>query len=219
MPELLTTNAGTRGPLTPADVAAHSLLAVALGMVIAGVYLISLGGRRDGTRSLPTTLVLLAVLTSMVTMVIGNNLALAFGLVGALSIVRFRTVVEDTRDTSFVIFSVVVGMSVGAGATVLALVGIPVVSAAALIMCRLDRSGPSASLTVRLGPGIDADVLLAPHFAKHLRRSRLVSASTAKQGSAIDWTYEVSLRGDGLAELVQNLHRVEGIQGVELRKG
>ena len=50
---------------------------------------------------------LLTILIAMVTMVIGNNMARAFGLVGALSIVRFRTVVEDTRDTAFVIFAVV----------------------------------------------------------------------------------------------------------------
>ena len=50
----------------------------------------------------------------MVSMVIGNEIARAFSLVGALSIVRFRTVVEDTRDTAFVIFAVVVGMALGA---------------------------------------------------------------------------------------------------------
>ena len=50
----------------------------------------------------------------MVTQVIGDNVARAFSLVGALSIVRFRTVVRDTQDTAFVIFAVVVGMAVGA---------------------------------------------------------------------------------------------------------
>src|SRR3712207_7408096 len=57
--------------------------------------------------------VLLAVLVALVTLVIGDSTARAFGLVGALSIVRFRTVVEDTRDTAFVIFAVALGMAAG----------------------------------------------------------------------------------------------------------
>jgi hypothetical protein len=62
------------------------------------------------------TLVLLTVLIALVTKVIGNNSARAFSLVGTLALFRFRTVVEDTRDTAFVIFAVVIGMAVGAGA-------------------------------------------------------------------------------------------------------
>ncbi len=53
----------------------------------------------------PTTLVLLAALIAMVTQVIGDNVARAFSLVGALSVVRFRTVVKDTQDTAFVIMA------------------------------------------------------------------------------------------------------------------
>ena len=57
---------------------------------------------------------LLSILIAMVTQVIGDNIARAFSLVGALSIVRFRTVVRDTQDTAFVIFAVAVGMAMGA---------------------------------------------------------------------------------------------------------
>jgi hypothetical protein len=57
--------------------------------------------------SFPITLALLSVLIAMSTQVIGDNVARAFSLVGALSIVRFRTVVRDTKDTAYVIFAVV----------------------------------------------------------------------------------------------------------------
>jgi hypothetical protein len=75
-------------------------------------------GTRDVSREsapFPGTLVLLCVLIAMVTQVIGDNVALAFSLVGALSVVRFRTAVRDTKDTAFVIFAVAVGMAIGAG--------------------------------------------------------------------------------------------------------
>ena len=72
----------------------------------------------------------------MVSVVIGNSVAHTFSLMGALSIVRFRTVVEDTRDTAFVIFSVVVGMAAGAGLILVALIGIPCVGLAAIVLNR-----------------------------------------------------------------------------------
>jgi hypothetical protein len=77
--------------------------------------------------------VLLAVLIAMVTEIIGDSVARAFSLVGALSIVRFRTVVRDTQDTAYVIFAVVVGMAIGASNPWVAVIGIAVVAAAAAL--------------------------------------------------------------------------------------
>jgi hypothetical protein len=122
---------------------ARVVLAVLLGFVVAAVYRLTLG-RRSDSHTLPTTLVLLSVLIALVTVVIGDSVARAFGLVGALSIVRFRTVVEDTRDTAFVIFAVVVGMAAGAGYGDLIAVGVPAVAAAAAIMGRIDRPAGNA---------------------------------------------------------------------------
>jgi MFS family permease len=197
-------------------------LAVVLGFAVAGVYAGTLGRKRDDARTLPTTLVLLSVLIAVVTLVIGNSVARAFGLVGALSIVRFRTVVEDTRDTAFVIFAVAVGMAVGAGYAVLAALGVPVVALAAAVMAGLDRPrvvGRPATLTVRVGLGYDPDELLGPVLGKHLDDVRLVAAGTARQGAALEVTYTVRLRGPGTAlPLVAELNHVEGVQGVELRE-
>ena len=73
------------------------------------------------SQSLIFSFILLSVTTSCVIMVIGNNLARAFGLVGALSIIRFRTVVKDTKDTAYVFFALAVGMATGTGAYAIAL--------------------------------------------------------------------------------------------------
>ena len=104
-------------------------LAAVFGMIVAGVYGFTQRRPTGHAISLITTLILLTILVAMTTMVIGDSVARAFGLVGALSIVRFRTVVDDTRDTSFVIFAVVVGMALGAGNLLICLLGVPVVSA------------------------------------------------------------------------------------------
>src|SRR4051812_29335138 len=89
------------------------MLSLALGWLVTWIYRWAKPARRE-TLAFNTTLVLLCVAIAMVTQVIGSNAARAFSLVGALSIIRFRTVVQDTRDTAFVIIAVVVGMAVGA---------------------------------------------------------------------------------------------------------
>jgi len=223
MPEWLR-EALTNGDVPPVELA---LVRVGIGFVagflVAGVYVAGVGRRRDDGITLPTTLVLLTVVIAVVTMVIGSSVARAFGLVGALSIVRFRTVVEDTRDTAFVIFAVVVGMAVGAGYSMLAAVGIPAVLAAALVMRAIgspptETPGP-ATLTVRIGLGLDPDTLLGDVLRKHLTEIDLVGTGTAKQGAALELTYEVRLRDSAKSfALVADLNRIEGVQGVELRR-
>ena len=97
-----------------------------LGGIVAAIYRRTRYASQT-TSSFTVTLVLLSILIAMVTQVIGDNVARAFSLVGALSIVRFRTVVRDTQDTAYVIFAVAVGMAVGAAHPWLAIGGIVVI--------------------------------------------------------------------------------------------
>jgi hypothetical protein len=214
----------TGGPvIAPSQVLVRLLFALLLGGVVGVVYR---AARRDvGTsRSFTTTLVLLTVLIAMVTQVIGDNIARAFSLVGALSIVRFRTVVRDTQDTAYVIFAVAVGMAIGASDPWVALVGIGVVALAALLM-RGRAGGPAKDdeelpfvLHVRLGLGHDVNVLLGPVLSR-LAGRRLLSLETARQGMAIDVSYRVGLRRDHSPDaLVMELNRIEGVQSVALRR-
>lgn len=105
------TAALAEGDSIPADVLAMRLAtAVALGVASTAIYR-AMRNSWSGRASFEATLVLLAIVIAMATQVIGTNVARAFSLVGALSIVRFRTVVRDTKDTAFVIMAVVLGMA------------------------------------------------------------------------------------------------------------
>src|SRR5437763_4254657 len=144
MPEWLAEAAAPEGQLAPAALATRLGLALAAGVVVAAVFRLS--RRRPAAEAAPmvATLVLLTVLICLVTVVIGGSVARAFSLVGALAIVRFRTVVEDTRDTAFVIFAVAAGMTVGAGFLATAAVGVPAIGLAALLLAAWDRGGSPA---------------------------------------------------------------------------
>src|SRR5438067_682060 len=116
------------GDLPAPKLAALFVQAACLGVAVAAVYYSTQRKTRAEAAPFVATLVLLCVLIAMVTQVIGDNTARAFSLAGALAIIRFRTVVDDTRDTAFVIAAVVTGMAVGAEMMKVALAGFPVIA-------------------------------------------------------------------------------------------
>ena len=202
------------------------LVAAALfGGAVAGIYR-GTRSKVDTTESFIITLVLLAILIAMVTQVIGDNIARAFSLVGALSIVRFRTVVRDTQDTAYVIFAVVIGMAIGAGNMAVALIGLAVVGLAALVMRGRSREPLVAApedlpfeLTIRLALGADPESLLGPTLDRFQMIRRLMTVGTARQGLAMDVAYRASLGTEAAAaEVVTSLNRLEGVQSVTLQR-
>ena len=141
MPELFVSAISAGPPLSWAHVLVRLAVALVLGRLVAAVYnLTRLPTER--TPSFPRRSSCLSVLIAMVTQVIGDNVARAFSLVGALSIVRFRTVVRDTQDTAFVIFAVVIGMAVGGNNLPVAITGLIVVGAAAFWMNERGQAAP-----------------------------------------------------------------------------
>lgn len=207
--------------MAPLDLAFRLLVALVAGLCIAWVYRHTRPAR-DLTPSFPATIVLLAVLIGIVTPVIGQNVGRAFSLVGALSIVRFRTVVRDTQDTAFVIFAVVIGMAAGAGQPLVAGVGFLVVSFAAWLMRTRDVEAVVESvfhLNLRVALGQDLSGLLGTTIAPYVRDHRLLSMETSGKGTSIDASYEAHLQNEGAAgELVKALQRVEGVQSVGLKR-
>lgn len=223
MPEWLTKSFSVEQELAPEQLILRLLLAACYGGCVALIYVYSHGRNKPDSVTLKTTLVLLSILIAMVSMVIGESVARAFSLVGALSIVRFRTVVEDTRDTAFVIFAVIVGMAAGAGLLLVPVIGIPLVGVVAILLSRLgnktlSEGGVTSPLSVRLGLGHDPEVALEGVLKRHLESYRLVATGTARQGSALDLSYLVRLRTNTkMTALVTELNQVEGVQNVELR--
>ncbi|MDB5384576.1 MAG: hypothetical protein JWM11_222 [Planctomycetaceae bacterium] len=202
--------------------AVRLVLALLFGLVVVGIYKAT---RRAGSAAItfPATLVLLSILIAMVTQVIGANVARAFSLVGALSVVRFRTVVRDTKDTAFVIFAVVVGMAAGAGQASIGICGLIIVGFTAYLF--RDRVQTIAkvlremNLELRLvwSPELEAQILGI--LAKHAEEIEATSAETIRQGAGMELGYKIRLKpAAGLTQLVSELSRLPDIQSVELEK-
>ena len=220
MIDWLTPPANPEAALSAQHILLRLIASLILGSAVAVIFRMSHGRQHERVTTLTTTLVLLSVLIAMVSMVIGSSVAMAFSLVGALSIVRFRTVVEDTRDTAFVIFAVVVGMSAGSGQLLVPLIGLPTVGLTSVVLSRLQsESSPLNSvLTIRIGLGRDPEQLLHPVFTKLFKSFQLKSASTTKQGAAIELQYVVVLHSlSTISDAVIRLNQTDGVQSIEIK--
>jgi hypothetical protein len=196
-------------------------VAFLLGVAVAGVYRWARRGESVKSTFL-TTLILLATLIAMATQIIGDNVARAFSLVGALSVVRFRTVVKDTQDTAFVIFAVVVGMASGADHLAVGLIGLALIGVAspALWPPAADsrRREIESTLAIRIGPAQSVRNAVEIAISAVADRFDLVSATTAKQGLFIDLSYRIVLRRDAVPfDLVVELKRLDGVESVDLQ--
>lgn len=224
MPEFLKDVGSGIAVVSPLEVTIRLVSALLGGIIVSRIYRAT---RSNSTiaPSFPGTLVLLAVLIAMVTGVIGDSVARAFSLVGALSIVRFRTVVRDTQDTAYVIFAVVVGMAAGTGNFVAAVIGIGIVGVAAFIAKQRAKSSfepaeitPEFSLKVIVGLGMDLDILSSA-AGSHIESRRLQSFRTVRQGAALEAEYIVRLRpGSLIADVVRTLNHLDGVQSVEVER-
>lgn len=108
--------------LTPEEALVNLVAALISGVFIGILYRTTYSGI-SYSGNYVVSLVMLAMITALVIMVIGNNLARAFGLVGAMSIIRFRTAVKDTQDIMFIFFALAAGLAAGAGMHLISAVG------------------------------------------------------------------------------------------------
>lgn len=124
------------GTLTTEEMASHILAGAVLGAFIYLSYFITHAGTVY-SKKFNVSLLTLSVLTATVMTVIGNNVALSLGMVGALSIVRFRTAIKDSRDTTYIFWAIIVGICCGVGDYTVAGIGTAVVFAVLLILGRV----------------------------------------------------------------------------------
>jgi Domain of unknown function (DUF4956) len=208
--------------IPPGLLAAGASLGVALvcGLAISLLYRRTYRGV-SYSAGFDRALVTLALITTIVIMVVGDNLARAFGLVGTMSIVRFRTALKDPQDLVFVFFSLTVGLAAGVGLHALALSGTLLIGLVILVLSRTNHGAPDRrELVLQLsiaedGPRDPASVY-APVLDRITSGYRLL-ASRATGPGALDLTFHVTLADGGRAsELTRALAGLPSVASVNV---
>jgi uncharacterized membrane protein YhiD involved in acid resistance len=219
MNELFNSVQSVSNPQSVEHIVINLLVACVLGMLIVGVYRMT-NRHRATNASFILAMVIMAMVVALVMMVIGNSIARAFSLVGALSIIRFRTVVKDNRDIAFIFFSLAAGMAAGTGSYLLSIFGTGTILVLLLIL-DFARFGQTPSglylLRFQFFTSDTDSSTFAPIFDELLKHKRRVSIKTVRMGQFVEHTYLVRLKTDITEEtLLRRLSALEGMERVTL---
>ena len=146
-------------------------------------------------RAFTNTLIILCMLISVVMVVIGESIARAFSLVGALSIIRFRTAIQDPRDIGFVFYALGVGMAVGAGNPAVAILATFVIGIIILCMYHWYQffdKGDDFTLEICLPSDRVSETVYRPIFNKHVIQERLIE-KRVKKSQVVELNFRVKL--------------------------
>ena len=156
------------------------------------------------TRNFNIGLVLTSLVTAMIIIPISTNIALSLGMVGALSIVRFRAAIKDPTDIIFTFWAIAVGITCGAALFMVAIVATPIIGAFVFVLCRMDIRGAEPYLLV-VHYLSKAETMVKKAVPEHKLRSRTVTAE------GIELMLEVRMKKD---ETI-NIDKLLNINGVK----
>lgn len=195
---------------TPVNVAIALVAALLAGLIISAVYKKTFRGVLFSP-SFTLTLILLCLVTTPVVMCIGSNVALSMGMVGALSIVRFRTAVKDPLDTAYMFWALTMGILLGANAYVIAIVALLGISVIMLAISYFRLRTPNGYLLV-----LHFDEYAQPEIENELRRSvrtyRLRSKTVTRAGTEMT----VEIRLDNRTNIVTQMLDINGVHDATL---
>ena len=188
-------------------------MAVVLGMLLYFVYRKTYRGTVY-SKDFNLTLLLVAIITTLVMQAIGSNLALSLGMVGSLSIIRFRTAVKEPRDIAFIFWAICIG--IGCGSEFYLVVAVAsVILTALLLLGNLDLYDSVSYLLVVRGDcrRMDAKAVQGAVQA-NTRRCKLRMQSATDD--LLETTYEVRLRGQQIDTLTAAVRGLDGVTAVNL---
>ena len=204
------------GELTVKEISGNILMAALLGFLIFVSYFISHRGTIY-SKKFNASLVVLTVLTGTVMTVIGNNIALSLGMVGALSIVRFRTAVKDSRDTVYIFWTVIVGICCGVGDYAVAAIGSGVAFVVLLVL-GLVKSDNRMLLIIRAARNRQA--VIQAHIFKLFKRKAILRVRNTTD-ETVEFIYELTSKTLSKAEnentnLTDSIYELGGVEYVNI---
>lgn len=149
------------------------------------------------TQSFVFTLVLNGMIVALVMLIVGSDIARAFSLVGALSIIRFRNAVKETRDVGFIFFTMAIGMAIGTRFYLLGIIAAAVISLVIVLMTRFNwyaREMTNQILRVQVPNGMSFDSLFDRVFVKYTSASELISVDSVYSGTMTELTYSIGMK-------------------------
>ncbi len=203
---------GFSSEMTLSDIILALGLAFLSGLFILIIYRLTLRSV-SRNRSFEATLLLITPVSAMIVLTISSSLALSLGMVGALSIIRFRTAIKDASDTAFMFWAVASGITAGAHFYKITIVGCLFIGFTAFVVIKLSASGARPYLLVVRANNDSAIDLTAKFIAEHGIKNRL--SSLVNNGAYCEVIYEIAVRGSN-QKLVSAISKIPDVTSVSL---
>ena len=200
---------------SPTQIVFNLLLSFLLGLLISLVYKKTHKGL-SYSQSFMVTNVFVTVIVCMVIMIIGNNLARAFALVGALSIIRFRTVVKDTKDTAYIFWSLASGMATGTGSYFLAIMGNLILTLIAFTLYKTNfgsivKSEFILQFRIKTGNNQTSEDYIKI-LSKHTKSHTLLSSESSSDNNSIKVTVDIVMKeSENQNSLLSEISKISGL--------
>ncbi|WP_078553371.1 DUF4956 domain-containing protein [Bacillus alkalicellulosilyticus] len=182
--------------LTLVDGTIAVFLSFVLALIITKIYKMTYKGSRY-SQSFVHTVVIMGVVVSLIMIVIGNNVAVAFGLVGAFSIIRFRSAMSDPKDIAFIFFAMAVGIACGLGFYLLAIIFTLTLSVLIYGLFTFDygkREGEPRTMKITVPENLQFEGAFDDIFEKYMSYQSLTKVQTTNLGTMIQLDYEVVMK-------------------------
>jgi uncharacterized membrane protein YhiD involved in acid resistance len=195
------------------------IVALSCGLFIAYIYKKSYRGA-GYSAAFTNSMIFLTMITSIVIMVIGNNLARAFGLVGAMSIIRFRTAVKDTQDIVFIFFGLAIGMASGVGYHKMAIFGSLFIGIIILLLTKSNFTSTKPNdflLQFAFNLNGDENLPYLEVLDKYCKRHNIINAKTIEDKKVMELAYYVKFRDKAKnSEFIRELDNTHGVKNISL---
>lgn len=193
------------------DMVLALVLAFGIGLFIFFVYKKTYGGVMYSS-SFGVTLIALTMITTLVILAVTSNIVLSLGMVGALSIVRFRTAIKEPMDIAFLFWSIAVGIVLAAGLIPLAVFGSVVIGIILLVFAnRKDNSNPY--IVVLSCEGSESEKTATEYLAKNTKKCS-VKSKTVRKGN-VELNIEIRLKNDN-TDFINAMADLPGVQNAVL---
>ena len=200
---------------SPTEILINIILSFFLGLFISYIYKMTHKGM-SYSQSFMITNIFIALIVCMVIMIIGNNIARAFALVGALSIIRFRTVVKDTKDIAYIFWSLASGMAAGTGSYYIAIIGSIIISAVAIILFKTNYGSIYKSeflLQFRYNKNPKNSVPIYNNiFNEFCKTTTLLNSEISEDKETLKLTFDIYLKESShIDDFTLKISKLEGI--------
>ncbi|OQY46689.1 MAG: hypothetical protein B6242_07115 [Anaerolineaceae bacterium 4572_78] len=183
-------------PFGVQDILFSISLSFVLSFIIGWVYKDTYKGTTY-LQSYVHTLIMMSMVVAVIMLIIGSNIARAFSLVGALSIIRFRNAVKDTRDVGYIFFAMAIGMACGTRFYGVAVVSTVFICFILWSMTKINMFAKDIReqiLKVRIASDMSYNHLFDEIFRKYLSSVSLIAMETVQAGMLLELVYHVELK-------------------------